>query len=280
MGEPMAAHLHYHGMLTAVWNRTKLKADNFAGHTGVQNAMDLASLAEQCQLIFICVSKDEDVEAVIDGLLPFLKPYSIIVDTSTISPYTAVEIASNLKQHKIEFLDAPVTGGVEGAKNGTLSVMVGGNTATLEKVEPALKSFASRVVHMGPHGKGQSTKAVNQLMAAGINQAVTEALSFAEAMQLPLDKTIEVISGGAAGNWFLNHRGISMTQSQYTPGFRVALHYKDLLICRQIAEKMQIKLDTADSTCEDYHKLIESGFGDEDISALYRLKKHTPISEN
>jgi 3-hydroxyisobutyrate dehydrogenase len=182
-------------------------------------------------------------------------------------------MALQLKQQDVDFLDAPVTGGVEGAKKGTLAMMVGGDAAVLERVRPVLQSFTARIEHMGSHGKGQAAKAVNQLMAAGINQAVTQALAFAERLQLPLEKTIEVIAGGAAGNWFLEHRGVSMTQGRFAPGFRVALHHKDLQICQQMASKMGIELPIADTTGDDYQQLRDMGYGDEDISALYRLKK-------
>ena len=126
---------------------------------------------------------------------------------------------------------------------------------------------------MGPVGAGQSTKAVNQVMAAGINQAVTEALDFAQALDLPMDKVIEVVGSGAAGNWFLDHRGPSMTQGSFEPGFRVALHHKDLAICKQMAEQFDVALPVIEMTLIHYRRLMEAGFGDEDISALFREKQ-------
>lgn len=170
-------------------------------------------------------------------------------------------------------LDAPVSGGVEGAKNGTLAMMVGSEQAILEKVKPVLDSICSRIIYMGPTGSGQGTKAVNQIMAAGINQAVTEALAFAQAENLPLAKVIDVVSGGAAANWFLEHRGLSMTQHQYPPGFKLALHHKDLKICQSMAEQNSAGLPLVQQTIIDYQQLMNDGFGDEDISALYRLKQ-------
>jgi len=136
-----------------------------------------------------------------------------------------------------------------------------------------LHSIAQRIVHMGPSGSGQATKAVNQIMAAGINQAVTEALGFAQAMQLPLDKVIDVVGNGAAGNWFLTHRGTTMIHDRYVPGFKVALHHKDLAICQRMAEEAHIPLPITEMTLMHYKKLIEAGYGAEDISALFRLKK-------
>ncbi|MGD8593943.1 MAG: NAD(P)-dependent oxidoreductase [Gammaproteobacteria bacterium] len=273
MGIPMAYHLHKRGYLMAVWNRTSSKAATFASETGAMHASDLGQLCEVCQAIIICVSRDEDVKSVISKLLPHLRPQSVVIDTSTVNPDTAIDIAMQLKQQEVDFLDAPVTGGVEGAKKGKLAMMVGGDGEVLQRVKPPLQCFTSRIVHMGKHGKGQAAKAVNQVMAAGINQAVTQALAFAEKLQLPLEKVIEITSSGAAGNWFLEHRGLSMTEGRFDPGFRVSLHHKDLMICRHMAASLGVDLDIADTTGDDYQQLMELGYGDEDISALYRLKK-------
>jgi 3-hydroxyisobutyrate dehydrogenase len=273
MGIPMAYHLHKRGHLISVWNRTHSKAATFASQTGVVPANDLSELCGLCQAIIICVSRDEDLEEVIGKLLPNLQPETIVIDTSTINPDTAISIAMRLKQLEVDFLDAPVSGGVDGAKKGKLAMMVGGEATVLQRVTPLLQSFTTHIAHMGGHGKGQAAKAVNQLMAAGINQAVTEALAFAQRLQLPMDKTIDIISNGAAGNWFLEHRGLSMIAGHFEPGFRVALHQKDLTICKDIAANLDVHLSAAGVTGDDYRKLIDLGFGDEDISALYRLKK-------
>ncbi len=142
-----------------------------------------------------------------------------------------------LAEKQVAFLDAPVSGGVEGAKNGTLAMMVGGDADALEKARPVLEAMTGRIMHMGATGSGQATKAVNQIMCAGINQAVTEALAFAQAQGLAMDKVIDVISGGASGNWFLQHRGSTMTQGTFAPGFKLALHHKDLKICQSMAKQ-------------------------------------------
>jgi len=134
--------------------------------------------------------------------------------------------------------------------------------------------MTARIMHIGASGAGQATKAVNQIMGAGINQAVTEALAFAEKQGLPLDKVIEVISGGASGNWFLQHRGATMTQGHFAPGFKLALHHKDLLICQQMAQQVGASSTLVDKTLADYEQLMAEGYGDEDISALYRLKRN------
>jgi 3-hydroxyisobutyrate dehydrogenase len=135
-----------------------------------------------------------------------------------------------------------------------------------------LEAMATRIIHIGPNGTGQGAKAVNQIMAAGINQAVTEALAFAKAQNLPMEKVIEVISGGAAGNWFLEHRGNTMTQGKFKPGFKLCLHHKDLKLCQAMALQNGARLPLVDKTIEHYEQLMKDGFGNEDISALYRLK--------
>jgi 3-hydroxyisobutyrate dehydrogenase len=156
-------------------------------------------------------------------------------------------------------------------------MMVGGDADALEKARPVLEAMAARIIHIGATGSGQATKAVNQIMGAGINQAVTEALAFAQVQGLAMDKVIDVISGGAAGNWFLEHRGLTMTDGKFAPGFKLALHHKDLKICQEMAAQKGFSIPITDMTVTDYEQLMAEGYGDEDISALYRLKKHTQI---
>jgi len=272
MGVPMARNLQRAGQLQCVWNRTTATAQQLAAELGVTAAADPAALAGQCELILLSVSADDDLLEVVQALLPGLTPGTVVVDTSTVSRETAMQATALLQQAGAKFLDAPVSGGIEGARQGTLAMMIGGDAVVVEQVTPVLNSIAGSVTHMGPAGAGQATKAVNQVMAAGINQAVTEALAFAKALALPLDKVIEVTGSGAAGNWFLNHRGPTMTKGKYDPGFRIALHHKDLAICKQMAEQFDTAMPIVEMTLIHYRRLMESGYGDEDISALYREK--------
>ncbi len=273
MGAAMARNLARAGLLVAVWNRTSSKAEALATELGVTCTTAPAELAQISDVIITCVSADDDLYTVIDALLPGLRAGKIVIDTSTVQPATAIVIAKRLNEIGCEFLDAPVSGGVEGARNATLAIMVGGSTATLERAHPVLNAIGQRIAHMGPVGNGQSTKAVNQIMCAGINHAVTEALAFAEAQGLPLDKVIDVVSGGAAGNWFLEKRGASMVRCEFTPGFKLALHHKDLAICKAIAEQRGVTLPVVEMTLVQYRRLMDAGYGDEDISALYREKR-------
>ena len=273
MGVGMARNLAKAGYLTGVYNRSTSTAQNLAEELKVAVFTHPEELAANVELVLLCVSADNDVLAVVEKLLKTIKPGTIVVDMSTVSSATAQQAAALLAEKQAVFLDAPVSGGVEGAKNGTLAMMVGGEAATLEKVRPILEAMTARIMHIGASGAGQATKAVNQIMGAGINQAVTEALAFAEKQGLPLDKVIDVISGGASGNWFLQHRGATMTQGRFAPGFKLALHHKDLLICQQMAQQVGASSTLVDKTLADYEQLMAQGYGDEDISALYRLKR-------
>ncbi len=274
MGAPMARNLHKAGHLVAVYNRTHNKAQRLAEETETLAAPDLATLADMCDLIILCVSRDTDVLQMVQAIAPSIQAGTIVVDTSTVSSATAHEAADILKPHHASFLDCPVSGGVEGACNGTLAMMAGGDPAVLERASTTLDAITASIVHMGPTGSGQATKAVNQIMAAGINQAVTEALAFGEAMDLDMDKVIDIVGSGAAGNWFLNHRGPTMTKDIFDPGFKLELHHKDLEICLKMAEQTDnLELPLTEMTRHDYAKLMSDGHGEDDISGLYRLKK-------
>ena len=272
MGAPMARNLHKAGYLEVVWNRTVEKASELSGELGVRVADAPAALAAQCDLVMLSVSADDDLLEVMRALVPGLHADSVVLDTSTVSRETAIQAAILAQSTGADFLDAPVSGGIEGARRGALAMMIGGEVDSIKRITPVLNSIARRIEHMGPVGAGQATKAVNQIMAAGINQAVTEALAFAVALELPMDKVIEVVGSGAAGNWFLNHRGTTMTQGRFDPGFRVSLHHKDLTICKQMAEQFDVALPVIEMTLIHYRRLMEAGFGDEDISALFREK--------
>jgi 3-hydroxyisobutyrate dehydrogenase len=273
MGQGMARRVASAGYLTAIYNRTASKAQDLAKELKVTACDQPEDLAAQVDLVMICVSADQDILDMITAISKTIKPGSIVIDMSTVSSDTAKKAAVMLAKKQVAFLDAPVSGGVEGAKNGTLSMMVGGDADILEKTRYVLATMAARISHMGATGSGQATKAVNQIMCAGINQAVTEALAFGQAQGLPMDKVIEVTSAGAAGNWFLERRGLTMTNGTFTPGFKLALHHKDLLICQAMADQANVPVPVSAMTIADYAKLMSEGYGDEDISALFRLKR-------
>ena len=273
MGISMAKNLADAGLLSTVWNRTISKANAFAEETCVAVAADPAQLASDCNVILTCVSADEDLLNVIAQILPSVKPGTTVVDTSTVSPATARQVAASLSDVDAGFVDAPVSGGVEGARKGTLSVMAGGDSANISRIMPVLEAISASVTHMGPVGSGQATKAVNQVMIAGVAEAVCEGIALAEKLNLPSERLLSVVGAGAAGSWFLDHRGKSMLKNEFDVGFKLSLLLKDLLICKTLAQDLDISLPTVEAAITDYRELVELGDGDHDISGLIRLKR-------
>lgn len=274
MGYSMAANLQAAGLLHCVWNRSKATREQFASEYGVPVAEDVAQMARDCEVVVLCVSADADVLKLVNELRATLRAGAIVIDSSTIASDTAREANEIIMQAGGVFLDAPVSGGTEGAKNASLTFMVGGDVSAFECATPVFHAMGKSITHMGASGAGQATKAVNQVMCAGINQAVTEAMAFASALDLPLDKVVDVVGSGAAGNWFVNHRGKTMVRDEYTGfGFKLALHHKDLEICLRMAEANQGSLPLSAQTRDEYARLMDAGYGDEDISALFRLKR-------
>lgn len=273
MGAGMAGNLFRAGHLSQAWNRTPARAQAAAEQHGFEVADSLEAAAAQSDLVITSVSADADLLDVVDRLGRVMTAGGIVIDTSTVSIDTAREVADRLQAHGIRFLDSPVSGGKEGAEKATMVMMVGGDATVLEQAMPILESISRKVVHMGPVGSGQATKAVNQIMCAGINQAVTEALAFGQHQGLDMQKAVDVVSSGAAGNWFVEHRGMSMTDGGFAPGFRVALHHKDLKICQAMLAADHVQLPMVEMTLVHYERLMADGHGDEDISALYRLKR-------
>lgn len=273
MGMPLAGHLARAGLLSAVWNRSAGKAHTAAKAFGVVAPESLADIAPLANVIVLCVSADSDVLAVVETLAPHLQQGSVIVDHSTVSSVTANTARKIARANGSEFIDAPVSGGVEGAKNGKLSVMVGGDSEALERVRPALECYAAKITHMGDIGAGQNTKAVNQVLVAGIAQAVCEGLALGEKLGLDPAALLPTLGAGAAGNWFLDKRGATMLRDEFSVGFKLALLYKDLMIVRGLAEQAGVSHPVIDQSLADCAALMERGHGEEDISALIRLKR-------
>jgi 3-hydroxyisobutyrate dehydrogenase len=257
MGAHMARSLHRAGLLNGVWNRTSDKAVALARELSCHAFKDLAELAANCEAVVICVSADEDVREVVAGLEPALSPRMIVMDCSTVSAGTARDMHSRLSPLGVGFLDCPVSGGIEGARAATLAIMVGGDEAQFDQARTVLDSAWA--------------KATNQIMCAGIIQAVGEAMAFAHAEGLPLDRIIDTLGKGAGSSWYFVNRAPFMARNSFPAGFRVRLHAKDLRICRDMAAQRGAKLPVVESTLRQYAELIVQGYGDEDISAVYRL---------
>jgi 3-hydroxyisobutyrate dehydrogenase len=272
MGAHMARNLHHAGLLRGVWNRSAEKAAALAAELPTRAYTDLAALAADCDLIIICVSADADVRSVVAGLEAGLKAAAIVVDCSTVSAGTAREMHALLAKRGVGFLDCPVSGGVEGARLGTLAMMAGGEQNVFDRARPVLEKLGKTVAYLGPSGAGQAAKATNQIMCAGIIQAVAEAMAFAKAEGLPLERLIETLGQGAGSSWYFVNRAPFMAKGKFPAGFRVRLHDKDLRICRDMAAAHGAELPVVESTLAEYARLIADGHADEDISSIYLLK--------
>ena len=272
MGMHMARNLHRGGLLAGCWSRSADKARALAGETGCLAAASPTALARLCEAVVMCVSADADVLSVVAALLPGARRGLLVVDCSTVSAATARTAAAQLAGAGAEFVDCPVSGGVEGARDATLAMMAGGTPGAYAHALPLLQKLGRTITHMGPTGAGQATKATNQIMCAGIIQAVAEAMAFAKAEGLPLDKVIDTLGKGAGSSWYFVNRAPFMARGSFPAGFRVRLHDKDLRICRDMAAGHGVKLPVVETTLGQYAQLIDAGFGDEDISTLFRLK--------
>jgi 3-hydroxyisobutyrate dehydrogenase len=269
MGAHMARNLHRAGLLTAVWNRTPEKSQALAAELGCHAAPTVANLAAEVDAVVICVAADADVLDVVAQLAPSLKAGSLVLDCSTVSAQTAQRAAEMVRGS--EFLDCPVSGGVEGARDATLVIMAGGNPQAFERARPILAAMGKTITHFGPIGSGQAAKATNQIMCAGIIEAVAEAMAFAHAQGLPLTQLVDTLGKGAGSSWYFVHRAPNMIRESYPPGFKVRLHAKDLGICRDMAARFGVTLPVVERMLAVYGELIARGYGDEDISATYRL---------
>jgi 3-hydroxyisobutyrate dehydrogenase len=272
MGSHMARNLHRAGLLAGVWNRTSEKARSLAAELGTEAPDSLEALARGADVIVLCVSADQDVLDVVNALAPGLAPNTLLLDCSTISAETARRAAQIAHQRRAEFLDCPVSGGVEGARDATLAIMVGGSTEAFARAQPVLAALGKTITHFGSTGSGQAAKATNQIMCAGIIEAVSEAMAFARAQSLPLDKVVDTLGKGAGSSWYFVHRAPNMVRGTFPPGFRVRLHAKDLGICRDMAARFGVTLPVVERMLDEYAELVSRGFGDEDISATFRLK--------
>src|SRR5207237_510070 len=272
MGQVVARNLHRAGMLSAVWNRSADKARKLASELKVAAPATLEQLAAGVDAVVSCVSADADVLEVTRALAPGFRSGALMLDCSTIGAESARQAAALRAPRGVEFLDCPVSGGVEGARDAWLAIMAGGTAAGFERALPILSVLGRTITHFGPTGSGQAAKATNQIMVAGIVEAVAEAMAFARAQGLPLDKLIDTLGKGAGSSWYFVHRAPNMARGTFPPGFRVRLHAKDLTICRDMAARFGVTLPVVERMLDEYAELIARGYGDEDVSAAFRLK--------
>jgi 3-hydroxyisobutyrate dehydrogenase len=272
MGAPMARHLIAAGHDVTVWNRTRHREEPLA-ELGASRAESAAAAAEGADAVLTCVSDDPDLEAVVfgsDGVAATLSAGSVLVDCSTASPSLARDLAERLAVDGRLFVDAPVSGGSEGAQKGTLTVFLGGSPEAVALAMPVVQAFGARITHLGPAGFGQAAKAVNQVVLAGVYAGVAEGVVLAERFGLPPDALLEALGAGAADSWVLRNRAANMVNGSYPLGFRTSLHLKDVRIALREAATMDLQLDVAQLVAGVEDQLVDAGFGDEDVSNLAR----------
>jgi 3-hydroxyisobutyrate dehydrogenase len=272
MGRGMARNLLKAGFRVCVWNRTPARMDELLAD-GAVTAESPAGVAAQSHIILTCVSDTPDVEQVIlgeHGVINGASNGSLVIDMSTISPQATQAIAAKLADRGIHMLDAPVSGGSEGAARGTLSIMVGGDAAQLERAMPALRAMGKTITHIGPVGAGQTAKLVNQILVVGHALAMSEALLFAQAGGVDLQKTLTAVAGGAAGSWMLSNRGPQILARDWRPGFTIDLQQKDVRLALAAAEQLGVPLPGTALIHQLYGTLQRRGLGAEGNHALVK----------
>jgi 3-hydroxyisobutyrate dehydrogenase-like beta-hydroxyacid dehydrogenase len=275
MGAPMARHLLDAGHEVTVHNRTRERELPLA-ELGAARAGSPREAAAAAEVVLTCVSDSPDLLSVLegeDGAASGLREGGLVVDCSTVSPAGTAAVAARLAERGIGFVDAPVSGGSEGAERGTLTVFAGGAEADVERARPILDAFSNRITHLGPPGAGQVAKAVNQVMIAGTYASVGEGIALGRAAGLPAEALVQALSAGAAASWVLDNRSANMIADSYPLGFKVNLHRKDLGIALDEAARHGLALAVAQLVAEQEDGLISDGHGDEDVSALARVPR-------
>jgi 3-hydroxyisobutyrate dehydrogenase len=266
----MAANLLMAGNNLTVWNRTPDKANDLVCDV----ATDPTELGKASDIVFVCVSDTPDVEDVVFGeigVIHGLEPGALIVDHSTISPVATKELAARAGETGVAWVDAPVSGGSEGAEKGTLAVMAGGPVEALDRALPFMEAYSKSITHIGEEpGSGQMAKAVNQVLVVLNELAASEALLLAQGAGLDLETTLAAVEGGAAGSWMLSNRGPQMIARDWRPGFTIDLQQKDLRIVLDSADELGIPLPGVSLVFQLYRALQARGLGAEGNHALVK----------
>lgn len=270
MGSGMAANLVAAGHDVLVWNRTRARAEAVDGATVADTASEVL---DRCDIVMICVSDTPDVVELFEGapgLLEAVRAGVLIVDHSTISPSETIRLGRLVAERGGAWIDAPVSGGSEGAARGTLSIMIGGDADDVDRARPYLEAFGTTITHVGGLGDGQTVKLVNQILVVVNQLAVSEALVFAEAAGLDLERTLDAVSGGAAGSWMLSNRGPQMIADDWRPGFTIDLQQKDLRLVLERADQLGVPVIATSLVYQLYRTLQQQGLGSEGNHALVK----------
>ena len=272
MGAAMAANLARAGFAVTAWNRTPNRAPELDA-IGVERAATPADVARSADAIVVCVSDTPDVAEVLlgpDGVAEGVRPGTLVIDCSTISPGATRGFAAELAAHDVALIDAPVSGGSEGAQKATLTIFVGGEAADVERARPILSALGKTITHVGPIGSGQAVKAVNQVILAGTYLGVAEGIVLALKAGLDVGQVVGALGGGAAQSWVLGNRSGRMIANSYPLGFKVALHRKDLGIALELARELGAELPVTELAAGLESELISEGHADDDMSAVAR----------
>jgi len=272
MGRGMARNLRAAGFPLYVYNRTSSRMTELAD-SGAIPTTSPADLAARCDVVITCVSDTPDVEAVIDGpsgVIAGMRAGTLVIDMSTISPQATVALAARINAKGGSMLDAPVSGGSEGAAKGTLSIMVGGSERDFARALPVFQAMGKNIVHVGAQGAGQTVKLVNQILVVGNALAMSEALLFAQAGGVDVTKALAAVSGGAAGSWMLSNRGPQILNRDWRPGFTIDLQQKDLRLVLDAADDVGVPLPGTALIFQLYRTLQHAGLGHEGNHALVK----------
>ena len=272
MGAAMAANLARAGFPLTVWNRTTGRAGPLL-ELGAKGASTPGALAAESDVVVICVSDSPDVEQVLfgsNGIAATIRPGSLVIDCSTISPTVTWNAAQRLSEQQVQLVDAPVSGGSEGAQKATLTIFVGGEPAAVDRARPILEALGKTITHLGPSGSGQAAKAVNQVILAGTYLGVAEGIVLALKSGLDVEQVVGALGGGAAQSWVLANRSGRMIANEYPLGFKTALHRKDLQIALDLAADVGAALPISALCVQIETSLIAQGYADEDMSAVAR----------
>ncbi len=273
MGIPMARNLIKAGFEVTAYNRTASKAEKMVSE-GAKKADSPKQLAEESPVLITIVSDTPDVESVLlgeNGVMEGIKPDSVVIDMSTISPQATQKIAACLREKGAHMLDAPVSGGEQGAINGTLSIMVGGDAKIFERCQPIFEAMGKNIIHVGPNGKGQTVKLMNQILVAGTLNAVVEALVFGQKSGVDLEKAIEAVKGGAAASWQLANLAPRIIRRDFQPGFMIDLIQKDLNLIMGATEVVKTPLPVTSFIHQMYYSLQSAGEGKSGTQALVKV---------
>ncbi len=272
MGQGMARNLLKAGYDVRVWNRTSSRMDPLI-EAGAAAGASPADVAANCDIIAVCVSDTPDVEEVIlgeNGILSGVQAGALVIDFSTISPQATIDIADRLGAKGVKMLDAPVSGGSEGAANGTLSIMIGGDEDQVERARGVFEAMGNTITHVGKQGAGQTVKLVNQILVVGNCLAMCEALIFAQAGGVDLERCLNAVTGGAAGSWMLANRGPQIIDRDWRPGFTINLQQKDVRLIMQEADALGVPVLLSGQVFSLYRTLQQAGLGEEGNHALVK----------